>query len=118
MLLHHDNAPAHKALHTRARLNETGIKLVEQPPYSPDLAPADYFLFPWLKHVLRGVWFRNVQELKDRVSMMLKSIPAAEFAQAFEDLKKRWQKCVLHEGRYFDGVRHLRPANPVVAQQN
>ncbi len=116
VLLHHDNAPAHKALHTRTRLNKTGIKLLEQPPYSPDLATVDFFLFPHLKQVLHGVHFWNVEELKDRVSMVLKSIPSEEFAQAFQDMKKQWQKCVLHEGRYFEGMRHLRPDNPLVAQ--
>lgn len=118
VLLHHDNTPAHKALHTRARLNETGIKVLQQSPYSPDLAPADFFLFPRLKHVLRRVRFRNLEQFKDRVSLILCSIPAAKFAQAFQDMKLRWEKCVLYEGRYFEGMRHFRLANPVVAVNN
>jgi histone-lysine N-methyltransferase SETMAR len=32
-----------------------GIKLIEHPPYSPNLAPADYFLFPRIKRELAGL---------------------------------------------------------------
>ena len=49
MLLHHDNAPAHTATRTLEFLDENGIQLVTHPPYSPDLAPCDWFLFPFVK---------------------------------------------------------------------
>ena len=45
-LLHHDNAPAHNALGIREFLAKNNIAVLEQPPYSPDLAPCDFFLFP------------------------------------------------------------------------
>ncbi len=54
MLLLHDNAPAHTALHTRAHLHASGVSLLEHPPYSPNMSPCDYFLFPRLKRELRG----------------------------------------------------------------
>ena len=50
-LLYHDNAPAHNALSIRQFLAENNIAVLEQPPYSPDLAPCDFFLFPKLKGV-------------------------------------------------------------------
>lgn len=114
VLLHHDNAPAHKAMLTRARLVETGVSVLHQPPYSPDLAPADFWLFPHLKQVLRGERFTSVDQLKDRIGMVLRSIPSEEFARAFQELKTRWQKCIDSGGEYFEGVRHLRPTNPLV----
>ena len=43
-LLHHDNTPAHNALSIRQFLAENNIAVPEQPPYSPDLAPCDFFL--------------------------------------------------------------------------
>lgn len=115
LLLHHDNVPAHKALHTRASLVETGVQLLEQPPYSPDLTPSDFWLFPHLKQVLRGRRFNNLQELQDEVSRVLHRIPVAEFCTAFQDLQARWQKCIDADGHYFEGVRHLRAANAQVA---
>ena len=45
-LLQHDSAPAHNALSIRQFLAEKKIAVLEQPPYSPDLAPCDFFLFP------------------------------------------------------------------------
>ncbi len=115
VLLHHDNAPAHRALMNRAALNEAGVQLLRHPPYSPDLAPSDFWLFPRVKQVLRGRRFQNLAQLEDAVVMVLCSIPAAEFAEAFQDLRRRWEKCIAHAGEYFEGVRHLRPANAQVA---
>jgi len=58
-LLHHDNAPAHAALLTRRFLTDNIMTVVPHPPYSPDLAPSDFFLFPKLKMKLRGEDFRR-----------------------------------------------------------
>ena len=56
-LLHHDNAPAHNALGIGEFLAKNNIAVLEQPPYSPDLAPCDFFLFPKLKKVIKGTRF-------------------------------------------------------------
>jgi transposase len=53
MALHHDNAPAHSSLLIRDFLTKHETTLVPQPPYSPDLAPADIFLFTKLKSILK-----------------------------------------------------------------
>jgi len=45
----HDNAPAHRALATHKKLAYLGFQCLDHPPYSPDLAPSDYHLFPGLK---------------------------------------------------------------------
>lgn len=116
VLLHHDNAPAHKAYHTRAHLKETGISLLEQPPYSPDLAPCDYFLFPRIKRELRGRHFANVDMLRAAVKEVIRKIPCHEFRDALLDLPRRWRRCVEEQGGYFEGMRKLHPANPVVNQ--
>ena len=44
-----DNAPAHRALVTQKKLAYMGFQYFDHPPYSPDLAPSDYHLFPGLK---------------------------------------------------------------------
>ena len=53
-LLHHDNAPAHNALSIRQFLAEKNIAVLEQPPYSPDLALCDFFFSPSSKGSSRG----------------------------------------------------------------
>ncbi|PNF22071.1 hypothetical protein B7P43_G09295 [Cryptotermes secundus] len=51
---HHDNAPAHTALSVRQFLTKNGMTPVSHPPYSPDLAPCDFFLFPRMKRDMKG----------------------------------------------------------------
>ena len=49
MLFRQDNAPCHKSMKTMVKLNELSFKLLPYPPYSPYLAPSDYWLFDDLK---------------------------------------------------------------------
>jgi len=57
--LHHDNAPAHSANVIQEFLAENGMSLVRQAPYSPDLVPCDFWLFPKFKIVLKGKRFQS-----------------------------------------------------------
>ena len=50
-----NNAPAHASLFIRSYLAKHQTSIVPQPPYSPDLAPADFFLFPNLKPLWKGI---------------------------------------------------------------
>ena len=61
-LLHHDNAPAHKAISVRQLLVKKQIRALDHPPYSPDLAPCDFWLFPRLKAVMKGTHFSSLYE--------------------------------------------------------
>jgi len=49
VLFLHNNAPAHRALATQKKHAYLGFQCLDHPPYSPDLAPSDYHLFPGLK---------------------------------------------------------------------
>ena len=57
--LHHDNAPAHTAHSIQVFLASHGIPVIQQPPYSPDMAPCDFWFFPQLKTVLKGKRFED-----------------------------------------------------------
>ena len=57
--LHHDNAPAHSAHVIQDFLAKNGMPLVRQAPYSPDLAPCDFWLFPTLKTLLKESGFSH-----------------------------------------------------------
>jgi len=54
---HLAKAPAHTTALAKAKLVELGYELLPHPPYSPDLAPCDFFLFPNLKKSLAGQKF-------------------------------------------------------------
>jgi len=61
VLFLHDNVPAHRALATQKKLAYLGFHFLDHSPYSPDLAPSDYYLFPGLKKKLkvRHFFFRR-----------------------------------------------------------
>ncbi|KZC13189.1 Histone-lysine N-methyltransferase SETMAR [Dufourea novaeangliae] len=63
----HDNASPHVACTTVALLQQFGWDIITHPPYSPDLAPSDYHLFPKLKEHSAGTRFSNDVEVKDEV---------------------------------------------------
>jgi len=59
----HDNAPAHRTLATQKKLACLGFQCLDHPPYSPDLAPPDYHLFPGQKNQLKGSKFSSDAEV-------------------------------------------------------
>lgn len=101
-LLHHDNAPAHTSLLVRDFLAKNNTVITPQPPYSPDLAPCDFFLFPKLKRPMKGRRFATIEEIKTASLEELKAIPKSAYQKCFEDWKKRWHKCIISEGDYFE----------------
>ena len=58
-MLHHDNAPCYTAISVIEFLAKKGIPVVPQPPYSPDLSPCDFFLFPKLKFHLNPLAYTD-----------------------------------------------------------
>ncbi len=100
----HDNAPAHTAVPTFAAMVETSMKVVEHPPYSPDLAPADFWFFPFLKGQIRGRAFASVAKLQDALMVEISQIPRCLFHECMhQKLPDRWRKCIAAGGDYFEG---------------
>ena len=60
---HRDNAPVHNSILVTDYLTKMGINTVPHNPYSPDLAPCDFWLFP--KH--RGCRYKTIEEMKEPV---------------------------------------------------
>ncbi|KAG5309963.1 MOS1T transposase, partial [Pseudoatta argentina] len=101
-LLHHDNAPAYTSLLVRKFLAKNNTLMMPQPPYSPDLAPCHFFLFPKLKRPMKGRRYATIEEIKT-ASKKLNKITKNDFLKCFEDWKKRWHKCIISDGDYFEG---------------
>ena len=100
--LHHDNAPSHTCSTVTEYLTINGITTIPQPPYSPDLAPADFFLFPKVKSSLKGHNHGTLSAVKEACTRTLKDVPESAYQGAFESWKSRWQKCVDAQGMYFE----------------
>jgi len=63
VLFLHDNAPADRVLATQKKLHLLSFQCLDHPPYSPDLTPSDYRLFPGLKKQLKGRHFSSDAEV-------------------------------------------------------
>jgi len=82
-ILHHDNAPAHDALRFREFLAKNSITKMDNPPYSPDLAPCDFWLFQKLKNALKGQRFSDLSDIQRNVKTLLRSILENDFQDCF-----------------------------------
>ncbi|UYV70543.1 RGS7 [Cordylochernes scorpioides] len=111
-LLHHDNAPAHTSLLVRDFLAKNNTLMMPQPPYSPDLPPCDFFLFPKLKRPMKGRRYATLDEIKTASKEELRKNQKNDFLKCFEDWKNRWHKCIISHGDYFEGdkiaVSHIK----------
>jgi hypothetical protein len=61
-------------------LAENNTKVIPHPPYSPDLAPCDFFLFPRMK----GKRFADVSEVRKKTLKALSNIGTEEFQKYFQ----------------------------------
>ena len=76
-----------------------GIKTVPYPPYSPDLAPCDFWLF--LK--LRGCRYETIEAMKEAVTKVIDTLTQEDYHRAFQKLFEWYNKCIATGGDYFKG---------------
>lgn len=91
------------SLLVREFLAKNNTLIMPQPPYSPDLAPCDFFLFPKLKRPMKGRRYATIEEIKTASKEELNKITKNDFSKCFEDWKKRYHKCIMSDGDYFEG---------------
>jgi len=101
----HDNARPHTAHTTQAKLADLGFTVLPHPPYSPDLAPSDYYLFSPLKAGLKGRNFTNKNEVNEAIQTWIDQKPQQFFHEGIHSLPGRWQKCITSAGNYFSGMK-------------
>ena len=75
-----------------------GIKTVHQPPYSPNLAPCDFWLFP----KLRGCRFETIEEMKEAATKVIDTLTQEDFHGVFQKLLELHNKCIAAGGDYFE----------------
>ena len=75
-----------------------GIKTVHHLPYSPDLAPYDF----WLFRKLRGCRYETTEEMKEAVTKVIDTLTQEDFHRAFHKLLERY-KCTAFRGGFFEG---------------
>ena len=75
-----------------------GIKTLPQPPYSPDLAACNFWLFP----KLRGYRYETTELMKEAVTKVIDTLTQEDFHGAFQKLLERYNKCNAAGGDYFE----------------
>ena len=101
-LLHQDNAPVHNSKVVRSAIQDMGIETLPHPPYSPDLAPCDFWLFPNMKDSLRGNRYESREELREALSGSLRVLSRDGLQHVMTSWVKRWDKCIRSGGSYFE----------------
>ena len=75
----HDNASSHKCEVVKSFLASEKVKVLNHPPYSPDLSPCDFFLFPRLKKMLSGNKYTSRSSLGSAIYQCLQQIPKEDY---------------------------------------
>jgi histone-lysine N-methyltransferase SETMAR len=101
-IFHQHNAPAHKSVLAMGKLSDLHYELLEQPPYSPDLVPSDFCLFPKRKFFLAGQRFSSNQEAITAVERYFADLPKNHYRDGITALEHRWNKCICLKGDYVE----------------
>jgi len=107
VLFHQDNAPAHTSSQALAVIRSAGFELLIHPPYSPDLAPSDFRLFPKLKEFVKGHKFVDDNEVIYATNSWLEGQDEQFFYNGIRALEKRWTKCISVEGDYVEKCQNM-----------
>lgn len=98
-----DNAPIHNDQRVIDILSKKNFEILEHPPYSPDLAPSDYYLFKFLKNWLRSrAAFDNLEQIKQEIDAWFDAKPASFYERAFDLLKEKISIVSQSDGNYLE----------------
>jgi hypothetical protein len=96
-----DNARAHTAQKRQTFCKENGLRLAPHPPYSPDLAPSDFFLLDYVKKCLKGTALPSYEELLDAIGEVVTGIESETFTAVFEHWMERLECMSKNNGDYY-----------------
>jgi len=99
VLFLHGNAPPHRALSTHKKLAYLGFHCLDHPPYSLDLTPSDYHLFPGLKKPIERLPY---VEVIAAMETWLVGQPSEFFLSGLQKLEQRAKKCIKLCGEYVE----------------
>ena len=95
-------ATTSRRVKTMGKLSEWGYEVLPHPPYSPDLAPSDYWLFADLKKMLQGKRFGSNEKVIAETEAYFEAKDKLFYKHGIEKLEKHWNDCIALEGDYID----------------
>ena len=94
---HQDNAPVHNSILVTDCLTKMGIKTVHHPPYSRDIAPCDFWLFP----KLTGCHYETTEETKEALTKVFDTPTQEDFHGSFQKSLEWYKNCIAAGWDYF-----------------
>jgi histone-lysine N-methyltransferase SETMAR len=85
---------------SQAAIQQCGFQQLNHPPYSPDLAPSDCFLFRVMKKFIQGKRFSSYEEVKEAVMTWFEEQSKDFFSRGIKSLQQKWVKCIELLGDY------------------
>ncbi|KAF7281308.1 hypothetical protein GWI33_004888 [Rhynchophorus ferrugineus] len=85
-----------------AKIHELGFELLPHPPFSSDLPPSDYFLFPEFKRMLAGKKFSSNEEVIADTEAYFEAKDKSYYKNGIEKLECRYNQCITLEGNYVE----------------
>jgi len=101
IVIHMDNARPHNAKISVEALESIKAKRVEHPPYSPDLAPSDFFLFGVLKEKLSGSSFSSSEDLISKIRGKFAQLDKEMLHRVYFNWIERLEWVVENSGEYY-----------------
>jgi hypothetical protein len=95
-----DKVKPHRSKKSIEKADEMWFILVPHPPYSPDIAPSDFFLFDYLKEGLAGTSFPDQETLISEVHQIFTDIPIEMLCRVFDDWIRRVLESIASAGEY------------------
>jgi hypothetical protein len=102
-ILHHDNVPAYNTPSVKMFLVKHKFPMLEHPPYSPDLAPCDFFLLPKFKSALKRTRFDSVDAAEAKVVEVMKKLSQKDLQHCFQQWKIHMEQCRGQGGDHIEG---------------
>ncbi len=102
-----DNAPPHRANTIKELCAKHNIEILPHPPYSPDEAISDFYVFPNLKQQLREHRFENEKALHNACDAALRLMSKDGLEKPFNSLVKRRDLVIKSNGEYFEHEKNL-----------
>ena len=104
VLILHDNAWPHLGKDVRELLDRYSSEVLPHPPYSPDMSPPDFNLFPKLKINMRGVRFSTLDDLSASVTWHVRQLNSSTDLTGIMDLPKCWDVVIRQNRDYTEGL--------------
>ena len=100
--LHLDNCRVHNSKESNECFKANNIHRAPHPPYSPDIAPSDFFLFGYTKDKLKGRRFKSPDDIFEEIHSIISHISKEKLISVYTNWIKRCKRVIELNGDYFD----------------